>query len=192
MKSRHIAPILSLLVVSVLVVPYAQASSAEGASPWDSWLLLWRVINTIALVALLGYFLKKPLVSFFAERKTSIARDLEQAKELRDAAERIIEEYKEKMAGMEKELERMRAELKKSADAETEKVVAGAERMAQAMVEAARVSAEQELRKAKISLKNEAVEMAVQLAETLIREKINEQDRKRLTEDYLVKVGGMK
>lgn len=192
MKSRYIAPILSLLVVSVLVVPYAQASSAEGASPWDSWLLLWRVINTIALVALLGYFLKKPLVSFFAERKTSIARDLEQAKELRDAAERIIEEYKEKMAGMEKELERMRAELKKSADAETEKVVAGAERMAQAMVEAARVSAEQELRKAKISLKNEAVEMAVQLAETLIREKINEQDRKRLTEDYLVKVGGMK
>jgi F-type H+-transporting ATPase subunit b len=191
MKSRYIVSILAMLLLA-LFVPSAQASSAEGGSPWDAWMLLWRVINTVALIALLGYFLKKPLVTFFTERKASIVRDLEQAKEQRDVAERIIEEYKEKMAGMEKELERMRAELKKSADAETEKVVAGAERMALAMVEAAKVSAEQELRKAKIALKNEAVEMAVQLAETLIREKINEQDRKRIAEDYLVKVGGMK
>lgn len=191
MKVRYVLLIVPVLLLA-LVAPSAQAASAEGASPWNPWMLLWRVINTVALIGFLGYFLKKPLVTFFAERKAQIVRDLEQAREQRDTAQLIIEEYKEKMAGMEKELERMRAELKKSADAETEKVVAGADRMATAMVEAAKVSAEQELRKAKIVLRNEAVEMAVQLAESLIREKINEEDRKRIAEDYLVKVGGMK
>jgi len=191
MKPRTVLLILSLLIL-VLFASSAQAASAEDSSPWNQWKLLWRVINTVALIALLGYFLKKPLVSFLSERKAQIARDLEEAKEQLDRAERIIEEYKEKIAGMEKELEGMRTELKKSADAETEKVVANADRMALTMVEAAKVAAEQELRKAKIALKNEAVEMAVQLAESLIREKINDADRKRIAEDYLVKVGGMK
>jgi F-type H+-transporting ATPase subunit b len=60
------------------------------------------------------------------------------------------------------------------------------------MVESAKVAADQEVRKAKMILKNEAVGLAVELAESLIREKINEDDRKRIVEEYLVKVGGMK
>ena len=64
--------------------------------------------------------------------------------------------------------------------------------MAESMVEAAKVTAEQEVRKAKAALKAEAVELAVELAEALVREKINEGDHKRLVEEYLDKVGGMK
>jgi len=86
----------------------------------------------------------------------------------------------------------MRAELKKSAEVESEKVLSNAEKMAATMVESAKVTAEQELRKAKIALKNESVELAVNLAETLIREKIDANDRSRIVEDYLVRVGGMK
>lgn len=48
------------------------------------------------------------------------------------------------------------------------------------------------MRKAKAELKNEAATLAVELAETLIREQINEDDRQRLVEEYLVKVGGTK
>ena len=93
---------------------------------------------------------------------------------------------------MEQELAKMREELQKAGQIESEKVVANAERMASAMVEAAQVTAEQEVRKARVTLKNEAVTLAVELAESLIREKINEDDRKRIVEEYLVKVGGMK
>lgn len=86
----------------------------------------------------------------------------------------------------------MRDELRKAAGVESEKVVANADRMAASMVESAKVAADQEVRKAKMILKNEAVGLAVELAESLIREKINEDDRKRIVEEYLVKVGGMK
>jgi F-type H+-transporting ATPase subunit b len=154
--------------------------------------LLWRVINTLALVAILVYFVKKPLVTFFVERKDQIRKDLAEAVEQRETALRLLAEYKGKIAGMEKELERMRVELRKAAESDSEKVMANAERMSLAVVESAKMTAEQEVRKARETLKNEAVELAVQMAETMIREKISEKDRKRIVEDYLVRVGGMK
>ncbi len=180
-------------VVMCGAVTMANASSGgEEESSWTPWLLTWRVINTVALIALLIYFVKKPLVTFFAERKDQIRRDLAEALEQREEALQLLAEYKEKLAGMEKEVDRMRVELRKAAESDSEKVMANAERMSGAIVESAKMTAEQEVRKARESLRNEAVELAVQLAETMIREKITEKDRKRIVEDYLVKVGGMK
>ncbi len=185
--------LLYLSVVPVILLSSTSAIAAsDGGSSWTPWLLMWRVINTIALLGLLIYFVKKPLVNFFQERKNSIARELDEAREKRDEAVRLIEEYKTKMAGMEQELAKMSGELKKAAESDSQKLVATAEKLSAAMIESARVTAEQEVRKARILLKNEAVELAMTMAEALIKQKINDQDRKRIVEDYLVKVGGMK
>ncbi|MFH1116222.1 MAG: ATP synthase F0 subunit B [Pseudomonadota bacterium] len=193
MKIRRTALVLMLLpMVLVMAMAATAYASGGGESAWTGGMLIWRVINTIALIALLAYFLKKPLVSFFSERTAQVRKDLDDARDQREKAEALIADYKLKIAGMEKELERMRAELKKSAESESLKVRANAERMAAAIVEAARVTADQEVRKAKAALKAEAVELAMQMAETLIRERIGEDDRERIVEDYLVKVGGMK
>lgn len=192
MKMKNIAFSLFLVLIAATSVLAAAGGGHAEESPWTTSMLVWRVINTIALIALLVYFLKKPLVTYFIERKAQIQKDLEDAKEQRIKAEELIQEYKTKIAGMENELDLMRAELKKVADAESTRVVANADRMGADMIEAARLAAEQEVRKAKAALKAEAVQLAVKLAESLVREKINENDRKRLVEEYFVKVGGMK
>jgi F-type H+-transporting ATPase subunit b len=190
MKSWKLSLILAVLVS--IVCASAALASGGSESPWDTNKLVWRVINTVVLLALLVYFLKQPLATFFSERKGQIQKDLDDARNQRDRAERLIKDYEQKIAGMEKELASMRADLAKSAAVESDKVMVNAERMAEKMVEAAKLTAAQEVRKAKVALKNEAVEMAVQLAETLIREKIDDEDRARIVEDYLAKVGGMK
>jgi F-type H+-transporting ATPase subunit b len=183
---------LLLLIVPVVLFSTDAFAAAAEASPWTTSMLLWRVINTAALIGILIYVSRKPLASFFTERKAQIQKDLDDARKDRDLAESMIAEYKQKLAGMEKELENMRVELQKSAEVESAKVIANAERMAATMVESAKLAAEQEVRKAKAELKNEAATLAVELAETLIREQINSDDRQRLVEDYLVKVGGSK
>lgn len=192
MTSRMRTLVYLCVVPVIMLSATAAMAASEGGSSWTPWLLMWRVINTVALVGLLIYFVKKPLVNFFQERKNSIARELEEAKEKRDEAVRLIEEYKTKMAGMEQELAKMSGELKKAAESDSQKLVATAEKLAAAMMESAKMTAEQEVRKARILLKNEAVELAMTMAEALIKQKINDQDRKRIVEDYLVKVGGMK
>jgi F-type H+-transporting ATPase subunit b len=191
MNARIMAFIVAALPVLLWAGPACAAAAGEE-STWSTWMLFWRVVNTIALLAILVYFMKKPLVTFFSERKEQIRKDLEEAKEQRERAEHLIAEYQQKIAGMEKELEKLRADLAKAAEADSAKLVANAERMAAAMVESAKLTAEQEVRKAKQALKDESALLAVQLAESLVRETINEDDRKRLVEEYFVKVGGMK
>jgi F-type H+-transporting ATPase subunit b len=190
MKGSKILLILCFLYLVLL--PQFVLASAESESPWNAWMLFWRVVNTVALIGLLIYFVRKPLSSFFSERKTQISRDLEEAQEQREKAEALLSDYKQRLGGMEKEVEKLRAELQKSADAESVKIEANAEKLSLSIVEAAKLAAEQEVRKARVTLKNEAVGLAVQMAESLVREKINDTDRKKIIEDYLVKVGGMK
>jgi F-type H+-transporting ATPase subunit b len=193
MKAYKKALVLFLLLLVLSVgTAFASAGGSEGGGSWSPWMLIWRVINTVALIAVLVYFLKKPMANFFSERRAQIQKDLEDAKEQRDRAERTIAEYEKKIGEMGRELDKMREELRKAAGVESEKVVSNADRMAATMVESAKLAADQEVRKAKMILKNEAVGLAVELAESLIREKINEDDRKRIVEEYLVKVGGMK
>jgi len=192
MKVRTVAWMVASLILSLTVGAALASGGGEGASPWNWWTIGWRIINTIALLVLLGYFLKKPLSNYFRERTAQIEKDLAEAREQRERAEQTIKEYEAKMAGMEQELEKMRADLAKSAGAESEKVVANAERMAQGIVESARLAADQEVRKAKTALQNEAVELAIKTAEAIVAEKITGDDQKRIVEDYLAKVEGMK
>ena len=192
MKARTLvylaAPALVTLFVSV-----AFASSAHGEdATWTPTMIGWRIINFLILFGFLIYFLKKPLVSYFSERKEQIRRDLDEAREQRNQAEQKLKEYEKKLAGMEQELEKMRQDLQKAAGLESEKVVANAERMSAGIVESAKLAAEQEVRKAKTLLRNEAVDLAVELAESLISEKITDDDRRTIVEDYLDKVGGVK
>ncbi len=189
---KGIKILLILICLCFVLSPQFVLASSESESPWSAWMLFWRVVNTVALIGLLIYFVRKPLGSFFSERKTQIKNDLAEAQEQCEKAEALLSEYKQKLAGMEKEVEKLSAELRKSADAESAKIEANADKLAASMVEAARLAAEQEVRKARVTLKSEAVGLAVQMAESLIREKINDTDRKRIIEDYLEKVGGMK
>ncbi len=194
MTGRKVAWILTLLF-TVACVSMAFASGGghgEEESLWTTGKLIWRVIDGLVLIVVLVWLLKAPLGQFFSDRKNEIQRDLEEAKAQRDRAERTLKEYEVKLAGMAKELDLMRAEMKKSAEGESKKVGENADRMAKAMIETAKLAADHEVRKAKALLRNEAAELAVEMAEALIREKITEDDRKKIVGEYLAKVGGMK
>ncbi|MFC1834540.1 hypothetical protein ACFL2Q_07380 [Thermodesulfobacteriota bacterium] len=198
MKWRNLAwVVLALLFVVMAGVAIASGGGqGEEPSPWSSFgptsPLTWRIINSIVLIGLLIYLLKKPILTYFTDRKAQIEKDLAEALAEKEKAVQTIKEYESKIAGMEQELGKMRGELEKAAATESEKVVANADRMAAKMVEAAKIAAEQEVRKARETLKTEAVELAVNMAETLITEKIGVDDQKNIVEDYLAKVGGMK
>ena len=158
MKVFKKAPLLLLLFL-VLFASTALAAEEPSGGSWTAWMMLWRVIDFLACVVLIAYFVKKPLSNFFSERQAQIRKDLEDAREQRDRAERTIGEYEKKISQMEQELEKMRGELRKAADAESVKVVSNADRMATSMIEAARLAAEQEVRKARIALRNESVDL---------------------------------
>lgn len=192
MQAGKVLGIVTALVACLTGTALAAAAGSEAESQWTTGMLVWRVINTVVLLGVLVYFMRKPLVKFFSERKTQIEIDLEEARAERDRAELAVKEYERKIGEMERELDKVRAELRKAAEIESEKVVGNAERMAKAVMDAARLAADQEVRKARAALQSEAGKLAVEMAEALIREKIGDEDQKRIFRDYLAKVEGMK
>jgi hypothetical protein len=61
MKAYKKALVLFLLLLVLSAgTAFAAAEGSEGGGSWSPWMLLWRVINTAALIGVLIYFLKKP------------------------------------------------------------------------------------------------------------------------------------
>ncbi len=67
----------------------------------------WRVIDFVLFVAILYYFLRKPVAEFFKTRKESIKRELEEAEQLKEEAERLFEETKKKLERLEDEIKNL-------------------------------------------------------------------------------------
>lgn len=88
---KGIKILLILCSLSLFLLPQFVLASAESESPWSAWMLFWRVVNTAALVGLLIYFARKPLSSFFSERKTQISKDLKDAQEQREKGRSAFE-----------------------------------------------------------------------------------------------------
>ncbi len=72
--------------------------------------------------------------------------------------------------------------------AEKKKILENAQIEAERMKQQAQFMADQEVKKAKLMLRKEAVALAANMAEALLKEKITETDHKKLIDEYIEKV----
>jgi F-type H+-transporting ATPase subunit b len=71
---------------------------------------------------------------------------------------------------------------------EKQKIIEDATKVAQKMKEDAQARIEQELKKASGQLRNEAVVLAVQMAEEILKKNITAQDHEAMVKEYMDKV----
>jgi len=173
--------LLCLSIVS-LATP---ALASEGGGVED---LLYRIGNFVLLIAVIAYFARKPIREFFNERRTDIQNDLHEAAELRREAEARYAKWQRKLVDLEAELEQIRATFRERAEAEREQIVADANATAARIRSETMAAIEQELRKSREVLSEEAADLAVELAADLLREQVTEADRDRLVTEFIERV----
>jgi len=181
---RSLAGALGLAALAVAGVPGA-AWAAEGGGLAD---LLYQALNLAILLGVLIYFGRKPVMAYFASRRSDIKRDLDSAAELLAAAEARNSEIQRKLADLESEIEETRETARKRADEECERILAEARKAAERIRSDAHAAAEQELARARRELRAEAADLAVQLAGELLREQTGEGDRERLLDEFITRV----
>lgn len=172
-------------------VVYAAGGGAEGAEhvPW--WKdYIWKVINFLILVIILFKFAKKPLQDFLRKRTEMIEKTLSEAKEAKAAALKALQEVEARLKSKDAEIEAILAASRKAGEQEREAIIADSERLRAKILEQAKTNIEFELKNAKAAIKAEAVELAMDLAEKKIKERITEEDQQKILEDSLVKIGG--
>jgi F-type H+-transporting ATPase subunit b len=185
--------IACLVAGSLIGVCAGVAVAAGDAHHADSGVLLkdflYRVLNFSLLVAGLAYFVAKPLKNALTNRREGIEQELREAREAAEYAEKRFAEYDAKLTRAEEEIGQIKADIKHEAELEKKRIIENAEKMAAKIKEDSGKTAENEIEKARLALRQEAAELAVELAGDLLKKNFNREDQARLVEEYKLKVG---
>lgn len=179
--------IFNLVFASIVI---ASGGGEEGGhAPW--WKdYIWKIINFGILVFILVKFGKKPLQSFLKQRTELIQKTLNEAREAKELAQKALQEVEGRLKTKDKEVEEILAASKRSGELERDTIIHEGDKLRAKILEQARTNIEFELKNAKEAIKAEAVEIAMELAEKKLKEKLTKEEQERLLEESLVMIGG--
>ncbi len=149
---------------------------------------IWHCLNFTLLVIILVKFLKKPIADALNGRTESIRAAFDELAAQKAEAERRYAEYERKLSGMDAEADRILKSFMEQGQAEKEKIIAQAKETAERIKAQAEFYIQQELDKAKAELREEVADMAVKMAEELVKKNLTEQDHHKLISEYLERV----
>lgn len=181
--SRPVAFAAAILLASTTALA---AGDEHGDSATSDF--LWQTANFILLVGVLVWLLRKPMQKFFADRREEIAGNLENASQLLQQAESRFAEWQGKLADLDQELEQLRAVAQRRAQEERNQILADARSTAERIERDAGAAVDQEIRRARTVLREEAADLAVELAAELLREQVGDDDRERLIDEFIARV----
>jgi F-type H+-transporting ATPase subunit b len=174
-----------IALVLWLVAAAAPALAAEEGG--ES--LLFPAINFVLLIGTLFVLTRKPIQTFFGERRNAIRKELDDAAALEKGARERYAQWQRKLVDLERELAEIRAGAQERAEAERASLLADARAAAERIRADATNAVEHELRRARAHLREEASQLAIELASGILREKVTAQDRERLIDEFIERVG---
>jgi F-type H+-transporting ATPase subunit b len=142
--------------------------------------LVWQVANLTAFLALLWYFLKKPIAEFFGNRRTEVAKTLLKADEDRRRAEALAGELARRLAQIETELTNLKDGARRDAEAEHAALLKQTEEDAARFLVRASADVDNRVRAARAELTAYAGDLAVEVARELLAKAVTPDDEKRL------------
>ncbi len=151
----------------------------------------WRIVNFIALMIILVKFMAKPIGSGLANRQKKIRDEIATLSKQRQDAEDSYNEFQEKLATVESEIDKVVERAVAQAEIEKAKILEKAERAAEDIKRAADQAIQNEIVLARRTLKDDVAEQAAVMAEELIRKNLTADDQVKIIEDYLAKVGAV-
>ncbi len=172
---------------------HAEAAGGHGESApnlfgGDLGNAIWTLLIFFLLLAVLGRFAWKPLLTALQNRERFIRESLEAARRDRETSEARLKEYEQRIVKAHEEATAIVEEGRRDAEAVKRKIEEESRRNAETMIERAR----REIGIAKDTALKELYEnsanLATTIATTLLRRQITPEDHRRLVEDALEEI----
>jgi len=186
---RSLAVFWFLAVLFVLTG--APALAQEGQAPPEDSTLGWifRWLNFAIVFGAVLYFAVKKGGPYFRRTADEIARKIEEGARAREAAESRRHEIEAKLANLDKEIEQMRAEAKRSGEADAQRLRALSRQEADKIELAAQAEIAAADRAARLELKAVAARMAVDRAESFLQREVTPEAEGGLFETFVAELG---
>jgi F-type H+-transporting ATPase subunit b len=192
-RSAWLGSIASVCLVLLPALVFAASEGGEhggggGLISLDKSLII-QMLNFLVLLAILHRLLYRPLLARMQERSEAIKKSLEAAEAARAAAAKQQEENAERLRAAYAEAQSIRAAALKEAADEQRKLVDAARREAQQLVESAKAQTEADIRRAREELRREVSEIAIAVAEKLIRKSLHDEEHRRVVDEAIARIG---
>lgn len=150
--------------------------------------MIWSVINFVIFVGVLFFVLRKPVREFWAGRSHGIRFEIEESEKLKRQAGKRHEELQKRFSRIEAEAKGLIQSLELEGEMEKKRLIEESERLSRRLLEEGERIAAQEVRKAVEILKTQTVALSIEMAERLVKERVDENDQRRLSEKYLAEL----
>lgn len=174
--------VVAFLIMGLLApaVAFASAEGEHGSSG-----MTWKIINFVILAVGVYLVWTKAISGLLKKRGSDIQSAIEEAQKAKDAADRNAAEYRAKISLLDSKVSEIHNELRLEGEAEKARIIAEAARSTEALKAQAKLAAEQEIKKARIEIREEAARLAVQLAEDILKKELSPADQEKLVKGYL-------
>ncbi len=150
--------------------------------------VIWQFVNFAIFIALLFFLLRKKVVAYFQEREANFKQALIKAEHARKEAEHQKSVIKEKLDKLEASAASDRALAQKDAEELKIKIITEAKELVANLKKETERSADSEIQRAKLELREELLNSAIEQAKKILKDKVNEPDQKRLQDEFVEKI----
>ena len=201
MKVRILAILLAIAACGFLAVRIAapsvtlafqaepQHEDAEKEEATEKRELIYKIINFVILAGALGFVLRKPMAEFFSGRSASIRKALDEGTAALKGSQAKLDAVEAKLNQLAAEISAFRALAEKEMQAEHQRMAEETAREAEKILETARMRIDTATRGAKLELQSFTAQRAMELAEQMIRQRLDEPSRQRLVSQFVETLG---
>ncbi len=176
-----------LSVPAVLVVAAGEAQA--NPISFHLWTFFFQAINVLIVLGVLTKLLFRPISKLMAERERFVDDSLAHAESARNEADKLLQEYREKMRSAQTEAEKMLAQAAHTAEEYKRSRAAAAEAEYEQLLTRARQEIAAEREQALAVLRNEVAGLAIMAAGKVTGKTLLEEDHRRLVAEFAAKAG---
>lgn len=153
------------------------------------WQFIATIINLFIQVWLLKKFLFKPINNILEKRRQLADQEISDAQKAQTEANKLKEQYEASIADAQTKATEIVQSAQKEAQARADGILQKAQDEASSMKSKAEADIAQEKKKALNDVKDEIGGLAMDIAGKVVEKEINEEDHKKLIDEFIQNVG---
>ncbi|MGN1134418.1 MAG: F0F1 ATP synthase subunit B [Oscillospiraceae bacterium] len=155
----------------------------------DPTTIVLVLINTLILFLILKHFLFDRVNKVIESRQNDVAEIYKNADEAQKDAEKLKEEYTQKLSSAKEESAQIVSDATKRAQSRSDEIIADAKAEAKSILDNADEQIQREKKLAVNQIKNDITEIAFSAAEAVIAKDLSSDDNEKLIESFIENVG---
>ncbi|WP_026509089.1 MULTISPECIES: F0F1 ATP synthase subunit B [unclassified Butyrivibrio] len=153
------------------------------------WTFIAQICNLFIQLWLIKKFLFKPINEVIEKRRQLTENEIKGAREAKEKADAMKKEYETSLSSAQSQAAEIVANAQKEAQGKADNIVKDAEKQAKGIIERAEADIEQEKKKAINEAKDTIGGLAMDIAGKVVEKEINENDHKKLIDEFINNVG---